>query len=222
MFENKEKHPSYGMLQFSRTSGGATSLFGSSIQHRDTIRMKLREGKVQRGLNTDWYFGDKEIIEVEMSYSQFAEAITSMNMGTGVPVTIRWVRGQGKIDDCPYVNKKKQFEDEFKDNLNKANEKANDLLNFVRQLFEEKKSFTKKDKEEILSKISMLYSEMNGNREFIYKQFNEQMDKTTIEAKGEIEAFMQNKINSVANAALVEHKDGFLKLKNPVEVGREM
>jgi hypothetical protein len=61
--------------------------------------------------------------------------------------------------------------------------------------------------------------ETNGNREFIYQQFNEQMDKTTVEAKGEIEAFCQNKINSIANAALVEHKDDLLKLKNPVDIG---
>ena len=47
------------------------------------------------------------------------------------------------------------------------------------------------------------------------------MDKTTLEAKGEIEAFMQNKINSVANAALVEHQDDILKLENPVDIKTE-
>ena len=63
--------------------------------------------------------------------------------------------------------------------------------------------------------------ELNGNREFIYKQFNEQMDKTTLEAKGEIEAFMQNKVNSIASAALVEHRDELLALENPVDAKLE-
>ena len=49
-------------------------------------------------------------------------------------------------------------------------------------------------------------------------QFNEQMDKTTIEAKGEIEAFMQNKINSIAQASLVEQREQFLSLENPVSI----
>lgn len=218
MFDNKDKHPSYGMLQFSRVSGGATNLFGSSIQHRDTIKMYLREGEIERGLNTDWYYGNKEIVEVEMSYSQFAEVITSMNMGTGIPVTIRYIQGKGKIEDCPFTDKKSQFEEEFKNNLSKANEKANDLLNSVKSMFEEKKSFTKKDKEEILSKIHHLNMEINCNKDYIYRKFNEQMDKTTLEAKGEIEAFCQNKINSIANAALVEHKDDILKLENPVDI----
>lgn len=34
----------------SRTHGGHSNLFGSSIQHNDTIHMVLREGKVTRGL----------------------------------------------------------------------------------------------------------------------------------------------------------------------------
>lgn len=47
------------------------------------------------------------------------------------------------------------------------------------------------------------------------------MDKTTLEAKGEIESFYQNKINSIASAALVEHKDDILKLENPVDIKAE-
>ena len=37
------KHPSFGMLSFSRTHGGHSNLFGSSIQHNDTIHMVLKE-----------------------------------------------------------------------------------------------------------------------------------------------------------------------------------
>lgn len=47
------------------------------------------------------------------------------------------------------------------------------------------------------------------------------MDKTVMEAKGEIESFYQNKINSIANADLVEHKDELLKLENPVDINME-
>lgn len=217
-FKNRETHPSYGMLQFSRTTGGKTSLFGSSIKHRDTIKMYLRHGDVTRDLNNDWFFGGDKIVEVEMSYSQFAECITSMNMGSGVPVTIRYIEGQGRIEDCPFINKKEQFENEFKEYLNKTNEKANSLIDEIGKLFEDKKSIGKKDREDILKKLNMLYSAINSNTEFIYNQFNEQMDNTTLEAKGEIEAFMQNKINSIANMTLVEKKDELKLLENPVEI----
>ena len=218
MFEKKESHPSYGMLQFCRVNGGETVLFGSSIKHKDTIVMRLREGSVTRTLNTDWYNGDNYIAEVEMSQAQFAELITSMNCGTGVPVTIRYLQGKGEIEKAPFINKRTQFEEEFKKNLSLANEETNDLLQSVKEMFETKKSFTKKDKEEILSKIEQLNMTVGSNRDFIYKQFNKQMEKSTLEAKCEIEAFAQNKINSVASAALVEHKEELseLKCENPI------
>ena len=218
MFENKEKHPSYGTLLFSRRNGGTRTLFGSSIKHKDTISMYLYEAEIGRKLNNDWIYGNKRIVEVEMSYSQFTEAIASMNMGSGVPVTIQYVRDVGEIEPCPFVDKREQFENEFKDDIKQQNEMANKLIIEAEKLFNEKKSFTKADKENILGILSKLKQEIGVNTEFTYEMFNEQMDKTTMEAKGEIEAFMQNKINTIANAALVEHKDEFTKLNNPVDL----
>ena len=60
--------------------------------------------------------------------------------------------------------------------------------------------------------------DIGANTDFIIKQFNEQMDRTITEAKGEIEAFCQNKINAIASASLVEHREEFQKLENPVDV----
>ena len=218
MSGNKEKHPSYGTLLFNRRNGGTRALFGSSIKHKDTISMYLYEAELSRSLNSDHIYGNKRIVEVEMSYSQFAEAITSMNMGSGVPVTIQYIRDVGNIEPCPFIDKREQFEDEFKDDIKKQNELANKLITEAENLFNEKKSFTKSDKENILSLLRTLKQEIGCNTEFTYEMFNEQMDKTTLEAKGEIEAFMQNKINTIATAALVEHKDEFTRLDNPVDL----
>lgn len=220
-FGTKTSHPSYGTLAFSRRTGGATPLFGSSIEHRDTIFMTLYHADCIRGLNQDWIHGNKPIAEVEMSYSQFAEAITSMNMGTGVPVTVRYTEKDGKIPPCDFISKREQFTDEFKEKRRKATEQSQQLINDVAELFENKKSLTKADKQEIISKLSKLSMDIGCNMDFIADQFNEQMDKTVMEAKGEIESFYQNKINSIANAALVEHKDELKMLENPVNIGLE-
>lgn len=214
----RTKHPSYGTLSFSRVSGGNKTLFGSSIKHRDTILLTLRHADIERGLNNDWFYGDKIIVEAEMSYSQFAEAITSMNMGTGVPVTLRLTEKDGRIPECDFVNKKEQFQDELKESLDKATEISCSLIEEVKQLFTEKKSLNKTDKEYIVEKLTQIASEINTNVSFTYRQFNKQMDKTVAEAKGEIEAFCQNKLNSIAQAALMEHKEEFEKLENPVDI----
>lgn len=216
---NKEMHPSFGLLQFNRVShSGGINLFGSSIQHKDTIVMRLKEAEVDRHLNRDWYHGRNNIVEVEMSYSQFAEVITSMNQGEGVPTTIRYKQGAGTIEECPFVDKKQQFENEFSDKVKESNQKAEQLIKDVEKIFGEKKTIGKGDKEEILGMLTQLKYSIGCNTEFVYKQFNEQMDKTVTEAKGEIEAFMQNKINTITNIALVEYKDELTKLDNPIEL----
>ncbi len=46
------------------------------------------------------------IVEVEMSYTQFAEAITSLNIGDGIPVTITKVNG-AFVEPCPYSDRQK-------------------------------------------------------------------------------------------------------------------
>lgn len=220
-FGIKTSHPSYGTLAFSRRTGGATPLFGSSIEHRDTIAMTLYHADITRGLHRDSIYGGRAIAEVEMSYSQFAEAITSMNMGSGVPVTIRWTEKDGKIPPCDFVSKREQFTDEFKEKRKKATEDAHQLIKDVTELFSQKKTLTKADKDAILNKLHHLNMDIGCNMDFIADQFNEQMDKTVMEAKGEIEAFMQNKVNSIASAALVEHRDELLALGNPVDAKLE-
>lgn len=220
-FGTKTSHPSYGTLAFSRKTGGATPLFGSSIEHRDTIAMTLYHADITRGLHSDSIFGNKKIAEVEMSYSQFAEAITSMNMGSGVPVTIRWTEKDGRIPTCDFVSKREQFADEFKEHVNKAMDDSQNLIKEVSDLFNQKKTLTKADKENIMKKLSKLSQNIGCNMDFIADQFNKQMDKTVMEAKGEIEAFCQNKVNSIATASLVEHRDDILKLENPVDINIE-
>lgn len=216
-FGTKTSHPSYGTLAFSRRTGGATPLFGSSIEHRDTIVMTLYHADITRGLHQDSIYGSgRAIAKVEMSYSQFAEAITSMNMGSGVPVTIRWTEKDGKIPPCDFVSKREQFIDEFKEKRKKATEDAQQLIKDVMELFSQKKALTKADKDAILNKLHHLNMDIGCNMDFIADQFNEQMDKTVMEAKGEIESFYQNKINSIAEMALVEYRDELRVLDNPV------
>jgi hypothetical protein len=184
------------MAGFFRSSGGHTNLFGSSISHNHTIRFRIKTASKERGLNTDWYYGDKELIEIEMSQNQFAELITSMNMGDGVPVTIRRVNGKS-MENCPEENKRQLFEKEFDQKMKGLRNKLSKLTSDAKQILNEKKSLTKADRETILNQISMLEQEIGSNTPFVLSMFNEQMDKTVTEAKGEVEAFVQNKITSL-------------------------
>lgn len=212
-------HPAFGMIGFSRVTGGENVLFGSSIKHNNKIVMRLKYGEQERHLHRDSYFGRGLIAEVEMSYSQFAECITAMNVGSGVPCTIRYTEKDGNIPAISENNsKREQFRNEFSDTILKAMEQVQNQIDEIQKSLDEKKTFGVKDKKEMMSKLQQVKYNIGSNLNFCVKQFDEQMDKTTLEAKGEIEAFCQNKINSIAQAALVENRDKILELENPVEL----
>lgn len=112
----KEKHESYGQISIRRSQVGGTgvNLCGSSIKHNNVIALSISPSVKDRGLNKDWFHTEGiPYIEVEMSYSQFAEAITSLNVGEGVPCTVAQINGK-TIEYCPEDNKRQQFENEFK------------------------------------------------------------------------------------------------------------
>ena len=204
--ETTEKHESYGMIEMSRTtSSRGENLFGSSIKHQNTIRVRISPAEVDRHLNQDWFHNlGHPYIEVEMSQSQFAEAITSMNT-TGTPCTIRRLNGKG-IADCPQVSKRQIFEEEFTKDMENLAKKLETLTKESKEILS-KKSITKGDRETILSQINMLNQEIRSNIPFIGSQFNEQMDKTIAESKGEVEAFVLNKIHSLGLEKLKELQD---------------
>lgn len=213
------KHPAFGMIGFSRITGGDNVLFGSSIKHNDRIQLTIKHGEQDRMLHEDWYYGRKKIVEVEMSYSQFAECISTMNVGDGVPCTIRFTEKDGYIPAIEENNsKREQFRNEFSGVIEKAMEQIQNQINQIQESINTKKTLGIKDRKEIVSQLQHVKHNIGSNLDFCVSQFDEQMDKSTMEAKGEIEAFCQNKINSIAQAALVEKKDELIGLENPVEL----
>lgn len=213
------KHPAFGMIGFRRITGGDNVLFGSSIKHNDRIQLTIKHGEQDRALHKDWYYGRKKIVEVEMSYSQFAECISAMNVGDGVPCTIRFTEKDGHIPAIEENNsKREQFRNEFSDTIAKAMEQIQNQINQIQESINTKKTLGIKDRKEIVSQLQHVKHNIGSNLDFCVSQFDEQMDKSTMEAKGEIEAFCQNKINSIAQAALVEKKDELIGLENPVEL----
>ena len=202
MEKERKEHSSYGMLSFSRVSGGPPELFGSSVLHDHKIMLSISHGSVIRELSREWYMPEKKIVELEMSYSQFAEAISSMNT-TGVPCTILYTEKDGNAQPCDFAVTRKKFEDEFKENRIRANQRANELIEDLKGSLS-KGRMTKKEMQDCISKLHMLSMDINENTDFIYKQFNKQLDKSSMEAKGEVEAFVQHKLQSLGLSKLQE------------------
>lgn len=90
------KHESFAQVRFSRVSGGGSRLFGSPIRkHGDSIVLTVKRSKEIHEGGLSRFYGGQELIRVEMSAAQFAALLTTMNVGDGVPCTLRRYNGEG-------------------------------------------------------------------------------------------------------------------------------
>lgn len=201
------KHPSFANLYIGRShSSGKQALFGSSIKHSDVITLKISPAYMDRDLNYDRYYAEAvPYIEIKMSQSQFAQAITSLNMGAGVPVTLSQLNGE-YIEPCPFVDKREQFSSEFRQDMQEISKRLDEVTKEVESLIENKKTFSKADKEMILKTLTDVKTQIGSNYPYMYSMFNEQMDKTVNEAKAEIESHLQSRIEDVALRAIKQER----------------
>ena len=130
-----------------------------------------------------------------MSTTQFAEAITSLNQVSGTPVSIVAINGKD-IEQPIFENKRLQFDAEFNAQMKKVVSESNQYFNVIATILA-KPSIGKKDKEEILSQLRLIRQELASNVPFIKSQFTEQMDRTVLEAKNEVEGFLESKVRSL-------------------------
>jgi hypothetical protein len=202
IFGNETRHDSFGLIAFGRvTSSKPVALFGSSVKHRETIRVTVQRAVLHRDLNHD-FIGSvgPVIVEVEMSPVQFAEFITTPNRGSGIPCTITAVNGQ-MVEPPTLESKREQFVNEFREHTDRIAEQFGDLQALVEGLTE-KPSVSKSERKDIAERIRFLRQQVEANLPFVAKQFNEQMEKTVLEAKGEVEAFITRRIHDAGLTAL--------------------
>lgn len=109
-----------GIIQINRTYGGRTAMFGSSIEHDVVMKLSINTCEVDRSFSTDRYFPVNNIIEIELTPAQYAEMITNLNHGVGVPCTI--TRFQGKLikNDLKIKDEVETFKKEYKQNISEV------------------------------------------------------------------------------------------------------
>jgi hypothetical protein len=200
--ERDERHPAYGMIGLYRVHGGPRPLYGSSILHQEVVRLAIARGRCRRELGRDWYFREAaSLIEVELSLTQFAELITSPGHGSGFPCTLVRVGGEAQ-GEPPVVGKRAEFTEEF---AAKARAVAAGFAEVVAAAtaLRDAPSATKAARAELVGKLGRLQAEIGSNMPYLADCFQEQVEKTVKEAKGEVEAFFARKVTEAGLEALV-------------------
>ena len=185
--EDAEKHESYGLLSIARTQGTPRSLFGSTIKHGDTICLTISEGSVHRDYQKNWYHGGKELIEIEMSSAQFAQAITTLNVGVGVPVTLKHVMG-GRKAEPPSNDFRARAKNELKSEMQELAETIDDLSKDAKEILTAKGTIKASDKEKLLKDLMFIVQEVRSNIPFAHECFQGAVDETVMQAKAEVDS----------------------------------
>lgn len=198
-------HPSYGMIEISRVNCSPSKpLFGSSILHSNTIEITIKEADVDRHLNRDWYSGRNNIVTVEMSYSQFTQAIMSLNT-SGTPVTIKKINNVQVEQETILESKKDLFEKEFQSKINRIFDNSTKSVSLASEYIQQQKPLNKTQKQELYDLLYKINQDLKENLKFVVSSFKEQMDKTITESHGEIEAFFDMKIQALGLDALQQN-----------------
>lgn len=208
--EDKQEHPSFGLIGISRVSNGGLNggavLVGSPIRHPTSIRLRVFHAERLRSHSAERYHqtSNLPLLEVEMSETQFARMITSGNMGSGEVCTLKRVQtGKSEaVAEPPVEDLSHEFHADIKQDVKEAVGKIADLEKRLKALFAEKKSLGVKDREEILREVAQCKMHVEQNMPFVLHQFQEHIEKQTDAAKDEIDAFLKQRAISLGMSAL--------------------
>lgn len=200
--EKSIKHKSFAVASLNKVNHHPAPLFGSSINHSNTIVLTISDGElIEDRDGVDRYFRGKDKIQIEMSNSQFSELISSFNTYSGVPVTLKYTKEDGYIEMPQLKSKKEKFSEAMGNNLVDTRNRVNKLVKTIENIGEDGKSkyLSKSDKENLISELTIIKNALVSGTDFINNRFNEQMEKTVTEAKMEVEAFINNRISERAS-----------------------
>jgi hypothetical protein len=185
------RHPSFATVGFFAMHGGATDLFGANVRLANTIRMKVCRAHMETR-TVDRVHEDDIILELEMSESQFTQAITQFNRGTGTPVTLR----QAPDEDVNPVVYPQVAPIDVEEKLKSAGDRRveAELKNLtesfaeLRALTEADGGISKKALQGAVKSLGAAIGNLPGNLDYYKKLLREDADRILDEGKMELHA----------------------------------
>ena len=197
-----------GIIQINRTFGGRNAMFGSSIEHDVVMKLSINTCEVDRSFSTDRYYPVNNIIEIELTPAQYAEMITNLNHGVGVPCTITKFQGKRIKNDLKLKDEIETFKKEYKQNIDEV---FNNMKDYINSLDYTKPLSPKKIKE-IKERLRILIYSLENEGPFLSNRFNEYIEKVFVEAQSKIENNISLKLQNLGIEKLNE-----LQIKKQLE-----
>jgi hypothetical protein len=189
------EHNSFGVIKLFKVQSNGTTLFGSALRHQGFIAVEVHRATLERHLHRDWIQSDEPIVRLEMSEAQWAQFVSSVGCGTGVPVTLNQAPPIGtrieSMDGLKSEPVKKTFDREIATKVAKMIENGTAALATLEAMAEQKTV----SKTELKTAISLMQNHIQNlpsNMKFVQTQFAETMEQTIQDGKIEMETFVGN------------------------------
>ncbi len=196
------KHESFGMLRVVKATGGM-SLFNSPIDGGGAICIEISTAEVDRHLNHDWVHPRERLIEVWLSPLQWAEAITTGMNTEGVPCTLHAVAGK-RMERCPQKDIKGQFEAEVSKGFEERMTDVVEADKLISEMLSSKGSIKKSDLKKAYDILNRGIRHFESNMNYTEKCFTESVDRTVLEAKQQIDHYVNTTIQKFGIEAMQE------------------
>ncbi len=199
-------HPSYVMVGLSRitSSPPGIRLFGSELHNQTFIRLSVVEAEESWHLSQKWHHGAKQLIQVDLSPAQFAELLTSMNVGSGVTGTLRFLKGDGHI---PSAIDEDTLPEQIKADLKHDSQTVIDAAKAFDKELQSilgGSKLTKAERARLLEISTKLQMTLSSSMPFVIDQYQEAIDKVTMSAKAEVDAFMTHAALKIGMKSLAD------------------
>lgn len=182
----RESHPAFGVAVVTRANGTPRTLFQSDLRHTETITLRIHAAERDRSLNRDWVHPGDKIVEVELSPAQWGALVSSIGIGSGVPVTIRSTAPGGAVPGIPYEPRIAESVKEAEGAVCKLLEPARRTLAGLEEAIDQKQGV--RAVREALRLHTAALANARGNAGFAVTSLTQAAEGVVAQAEADIEA----------------------------------
>lgn len=198
----RQTHPAFGTVIVTRSSGGSGVLFQSDLRHRETITLRIDTAERVRDLHHDWLHPRETLVEVEMSLAQWGALVSSIGIGSGVPVTIRRTENLNPVPELPFEPRIRANLAEVDGKIDQLTEQVRHRLEVVTEAFEQKRGV--RAMRAALADLRASVANMKSNSRFAVDSLAEAAETVTAQAKADLEAHVLAAIRATGVRAPID------------------
>jgi hypothetical protein len=223
MADKHERKDYMATISWSRLMCGAPQpMFGSEIKTDSPICIRICKAYISDYSSATDYRVSSEtpaMLEVELTPVQWAEFLTSGNMGDGVPCTITRLDGK-RTSPVESRNIAKEYDDFIKEKFDNFQGRIKDTEKMVKDILESGKSMNKTQMKELLHQLEFTRNNTVDGINYAKDRFREDMAKLVAKSKAEVNAYAELRLSALG-AKFLMNDGSDAPAPQPVEIAND-